>query len=159
MAPFVIFCLSPCFLSILFLNSFDFHEKYFCDRICYIIIKFFAKFHQNLFNKFEVIAFVSNWAFFGCSESCLCFLNMPSNNCKQNGSLIWTYFDPFVVHFLVNHYKQLGVRLETCCLNTEGTYHINGVMAYCIKLSVMKLNKSKSPCVSGKNGKFVYLAR
>ena len=45
----------------------------------------------------------------------------------QNRSLISTYFDPFVVHFLVNHCKQLGLRLETCWLITEGTYQINGL--------------------------------
>ena len=37
--------------------------------------------------------------------------NVYTNNCMQNGSLISQYFDPFVVHFLVNHCKQL--RLET----------------------------------------------
>ena len=35
-------------------------------------------------------------------------------------------FLPFVVHFLVNHCKQL--RLETCWLITGGTYQINGLM-------------------------------
>ena len=29
-----------------------------------------------MLKKFEVIAYISNWAFFGCSQSCLCFLNM-----------------------------------------------------------------------------------
>ena len=33
--------------------------------------------------------------------------NVYTNNCMQNGSLISQYFDPFVVHFLVNHCKQL----------------------------------------------------
>ena len=58
------------FLSIL-LSSFDFHENFFCGRICYIIINFFAQFQWNLLNTFEVIAYISNWAFFGCSQSCL----------------------------------------------------------------------------------------
>ena len=38
-------------------------------QICYIIINFFAKFHRNLLKKFVVIAYISNWAFFGCSQS------------------------------------------------------------------------------------------
>ena len=54
--------------------------------------------------------------------------NVSTNNCMQNGSLISTYFDPFVVHFLVNHCKQL--RLETCWLITGGTYQINGLLDY-----------------------------
>ena len=69
------------FLSIL-LSSFDFHKKKICGRICYIIINFFAKFHWNLLKKFEVIAYVSNWTFYGCSQSCLCFLNM-SIKCQE----------------------------------------------------------------------------
>ena len=35
------------------------------------------KFDQNLLKKIEVIAYISNWTLFGCSQSCLCFLNMP----------------------------------------------------------------------------------
>ena len=66
------------FSSIL-LSSFDFHENLLCGRICYIIFNFFAKFHGNLLKKFEVIAYISNWAFFGCSQSCLCFLNISYN--------------------------------------------------------------------------------
>ena len=58
------------------MNSFDFPEKSFCGRICYIIIKFLAKFYRNLLQKFEVVTYISNWAFFGCPESCLWFLNM-----------------------------------------------------------------------------------
>ena len=50
--------------------------------------------------------------------------NVDINNCMQNGSLILTYFDPFVVHFLVNHCKQL--RLETCWLIMVGIYQSNG---------------------------------
>ena len=46
----------------------------------------------------------------------------------QNGSLISTYFDPFVVHFLVNHCKQL--RHEPYWLITRGTYQINELMDY-----------------------------
>ena len=50
------------------------------------MIKFFAKFHRNLIQKFEVIAYISNWAFFGCSQSCLCFLNMSLNVIRH---LLW----------------------------------------------------------------------
>ena len=53
---------------------------------------------------------------------------MYINNCIQNGSLISTYFDLFVVHFLVNHCKQL--RLETCWLIIGGIYKINGLLNY-----------------------------
>ena len=53
---------------------------------------------------------------------------MYINNCIQNGSLISTYFDLFVVHFLVNHCKQL--RLETCWLIIGGIYQINGLLNY-----------------------------
>ena len=60
------------FLSIL-LSSFDLHEKNFCGRICYKIIKFFTQFHQNLLKEFEFIAYMSIWAFSGCSQSCLFF--------------------------------------------------------------------------------------
>ena len=31
--------------------------------------------------------------------------NVYTNNCMHNGSLVSTYFDSFVVHFLVNHCK------------------------------------------------------
>ena len=43
-------------------------------------------------------------------------------------SIISTYFDPFLVHFLVNHCKQL--RLETCWLIMGGNYQINGLLDY-----------------------------
>ena len=43
----------------------------------------------------------------------------------QKRSLISTYFDPFVVYFLVNHCKQLGVRLENSWLITVGSYLSN----------------------------------
>ena len=66
------------FLSILS-SSFDFHEKICCGWICYIIINIFAKFHQNLLKKFEVIAYISNWASFGGSQFWLYFLNMYQN--------------------------------------------------------------------------------
>ena len=85
--------------------------------------------------------------------------NLYINNCMQNGSLISTCFDPFVVHFLVNHCKQL--RPETCWLITGDTQPIklmNYWIIHCIKLPVIKLSKSKSPCVSGKNAKLVLLA-
>ena len=52
-------------------------------------------------------------------------LNVYANNCIQNGSLISTYFDPFVLHFLDNHCIQ--IRLETCWLITGVTYQINGL--------------------------------
>ena len=52
-------------------------------------------------------------------------LNIYANNCIQNGSLISTYFDPFVLHFLDNHCIQ--IRLETCWLITGVTYQINGL--------------------------------
>ena len=42
--------------------------------------------------------------------------NVHTNNCMQNGSCISTYFGPFVVHFLVNHYTQL--RHEAFWLST-----------------------------------------
>ena len=61
------------------MSSFDFHKTHFCGRICYIIIFFFPKFHWNLWKKFEVIAYISKWAFFECSQSCLCFSNMSKN--------------------------------------------------------------------------------
>ena len=54
--------------------------------------------------------------------------NVDINNCMQNGSLILKYFDPFVVHFLVNHCKQL--RLETCWLMMGGTYQSSGLLDY-----------------------------
>ena len=38
--------------------------------------QFFVKFHQNLLKKFEAIAYISNWAFFGYSQSCLRFFDM-----------------------------------------------------------------------------------
>ena len=46
----------------------------------------------------------------------------------QYESLILTYVDLLVVHFLVNHCKQL--RLETCRLITGETYQINELMDY-----------------------------
>ena len=46
----------------------------------------------------------------------------------QYESLILTYFDLLVAHFLVNHCKQL--RLETCWLVTGDTYQINELMDY-----------------------------
>ena len=45
----------------------------------------------------------------------------------QNGFLISTYFDSFVVHFLVNHCKLL--RLETWLI-MGGANQINGLMNY-----------------------------
>ena len=33
----------------------------FCGHICYLIIKFIAKFHWNLSKKFEVIAYIRPW--------------------------------------------------------------------------------------------------
>ena len=77
--------------------------------------------------------------------------NVCTNNCIKNRSLISTFFDPFVVHFQVNHCKQLCLRLETCWLIKSMDYWI----IYCMKLPVIKLNKSKCPCISGKNAKFV----
>ena len=77
--------------------------------------------------------------------------NVCTNNCIKNRSLISTFFDPFVVHFQVNHCKQLCLRLETCWLIRSMDYWI----IYCMKLPVIKLNKSKCPCISGKNAKFV----
>ena len=46
----------------------------------------------------------------------------------QNGSLVSKYYDPFVVHFLFNQCKQLG--LETCWLIMRGTYQTNGKLDY-----------------------------
>ena len=46
----------------------------------------------------------------------------------ENESLISAYFDPVIVHFLVNHFKQL--RLETCWLIMGGTYQIKGLLGY-----------------------------
>ena len=54
--------------------------------------------------------------------------NVYTNNCMENESLISTYFDPVIVHFLVNHFKQL--RLETCWLIMGGTYQIKGLLGY-----------------------------
>ena len=67
----------------------------------------------------------------------------------QNGSLISTCFDPFVVHFLVSHCKQ--IRLETCWLITGIPIKLMDYwIIHCIKLPVIKLSKSKSPWTSGK---------
>ena len=35
--------------------------------------------------------------------------NLYTNNCRQHGSHISTYFDPFVVHALPNNYTQLRI--------------------------------------------------
>ena len=62
-----------------------------------------------------------------------------------------------VLHFIVNHSIQLG--LATCWLSTWkqiSNQLINGL--YYNKLSVIKFNKCKSPCVWGKNAKLVLLA-
>ena len=78
------------------------------------------------------------------------FIQIAStNNCMQNGSLISTCFDPFVVHFLVSHCKQL--RLETCWLITGIPIKLMDYwIIHCIKLPVIKMSKSKSPWASGK---------
>ena len=77
-----------------------------------------------------------------------------TNNCMQHGSLISTFFILFVVHVLANHCKQL--RLENCNLTTGGTIKSKDYwIIYCIKMPVIKLNKSKSPCIYGKNTIFV----
>ena len=47
--------------------------------------------------------------------------------CKMD-PLFQHIFDLFVVHFLVNHWKQL--RLETCRLIMGGTYQIDGLLDY-----------------------------
>ena len=47
------------------MNSFDFRKKYFYGQIWYICNNFKSK-------KLKVIAYISNLAFFGCSQSCLC---------------------------------------------------------------------------------------
>ena len=54
-----------------------------------------------------------------------------TNTCMQNGSFISKYFEPFVVHFLVNHYKQL--RLETCWLITGDIYQVIGLVIYILR--------------------------
>ena len=69
----------------LLLSSFDFHVNFFCSQICSIVINFFAKFHRNLLQKFEVIAYLSNWTFFGSSQFCQCFLNMPNKQETNKG--------------------------------------------------------------------------
>ena len=48
----------------------------------------------------------------------------------QNGSLILKCLDPFVLHFSVNHCKQLS--LETCWPITGGTYKMKGLLDYIV---------------------------
>ena len=49
------------FLSILLLWFYG--KKFLWSDLFHIIINFFEKFHRNLLKKFEVIAYISNWAF------------------------------------------------------------------------------------------------
>ena len=81
------------FLSIL-LSSFDFHEKHFCGRICNIIIKFLAKFHQNLFKKIWSYCIYIKLDIFWMSTTLPCFWTCP-NSCffvlafLQFGHIVW----------------------------------------------------------------------
>ena len=81
--------------------------------------------HFVYINSDLLKAYIINILYTICIQN---LYKMYTNNCLQNGSLISTYFDPFVVHFLVNHCKQLI--LETCWLITGGTYQINGLLNY-----------------------------
>ena len=54
--------------------------------------------------------------------------NVYANNCMQNGCLISTYFDLFVVHFLVNHCEHL--KTWNLLVNHGRYYQINGLMDY-----------------------------
>ena len=77
-----------------------------------------------------------------------------TNNCMLRGSLISTFFILFIVHVLVDHCKQL--RFENCNLTTGVTIKSKDYwIIYSIKMPVIKLNKSKSPCIYRKNTKFV----
>ena len=117
----------------------------FCPNVVYIL-------YTNILYTKCIQKFVKMWDTFCVQTFCIHFVyinsdllkayiinilyticiqnlyKMYTNNCLQNGSLISTYFDPFVVHFLVNHCKQLI--LETCWLITGRTYQINGLLNY-----------------------------
>ena len=75
--------------------------------------------------------------------------NVNKNNCIQIGSLISTYFDLFVVHFwlIIANNEDLKRELPIKSMDQWIIYYI--------KLPVIRLNKSNSPCVSEKNAKFV----
>ena len=55
-------------------------KKKFVVGLLHNYLFFFAKFHRDLLKKFEVTAYIFNWAFFGCSQSCPCFLNMSTKS-------------------------------------------------------------------------------
>ena len=138
------------------LYTFCIHARYiFYDKIytkvCRNVVHIL---HTNILHTFCIQKFVEMWDTFFIQTFCMHFVyincdipksvhhkhfvynlhtksiqNAYINNCMHNGSLIsTTYFDPFVVHFPVNHCKQL--RLETCWLITGDTYKINGLMDY-----------------------------
>ena len=107
---------------LLHLSNFDFHEKKFCGQIFDIIINFFCKFHRNLLKKFEVFAYISNWAFFGCSQPCLCFLNMSiSGRCVFKLSKIslqyWgnsSCWKKFLLKISMTFMKTITIRTSCC---------------------------------------------
>ena len=55
--------------------------------------------------------------------------NVYTNNCMQNGSLISTYFDPFVVHFLASS-SMHATKTWNVLAKQGGKYQINGLMDY-----------------------------
>ena len=59
-------------LSSILLSSFDFHEKNLWSDLLHNY-QFFEKFHQNLWKKFEVIAFISNCIFSDVHNSAYVF--------------------------------------------------------------------------------------
>ena len=71
---------------------------------------------------------------------------MYTINFMQNVSHILKDFDMFDVHFLAYHCTQF--KTETFWLSQINELNY-------IKLLVINWNKSKSPCVSGKNAKFL----
>ena len=93
-----------------------FMKKKNCGWICYITINFFAKFHWNLLKKFDVISYVSNWAFFGCSQSCICFGTCPLR-----------IFEPFIQIFLTVNLS-LNQTLLTFLLYVRQTWMTQSIL-------------------------------
>ena len=91
--------------------------KKICGWICYITINFCAKFHWNLLKKFEVISYISNWAFFGCSQSCQCFWIWPLQ-----------IFEPFIRIFLIVNLS-LNQTLLTFLLYVRQTWMTQLILA------------------------------
>ena len=105
------------FLSIP-LSSFDFHEKNFWGRIYYMIIKFFAKFHWNLLKKFEVIAYISNWAFLDVHNSAFWTCSFQKScmqlywNCTSAWVFSFKFLHIFRIPFPKNTWKAASVSWE-----------------------------------------------